>query len=489
MPAELTVATVAPLARLRPSPNNPRKHFAEESLKELAESIRVHGVLQPLLVRLKGDAYEIVAGERRYRAAKLAGLASVPVTVREIDDRTAAELAVLENVQRSDLTPLEEADGYELLHRRHRYTVEEIAAKIGKSPAYVYARLKLNALTKEARAALEANRITAEHAILLARLKPSDQARALGDEASPGPVFRPEQGLDFEPEEKAIERGRLVPVSVRELKTWIDRQVRLDEAPDPMLFPAAAAAVAETEASPASLLPVTFLHQVPPDAKLDGVRTYGPASMRRADGGFDPVGYRASKPCKHAQRAIVVVGQFRGEVIGVCTAKTECRVHWGDEIKRKAAQAKGGADGAKAREAQREEHERHEAQVRAEKEARERWEKALPAIRAALLELVNASSAAPGGILAPIVIKACRTFGHTEPKDVPAANSVEGVIRLCAFLRLWREVGEWNAHKDFPKRAKALGIDLKRILDEAAPLQAPAKTEQPKRRARKAGAT
>ena len=93
----------------KPNPNQPRTHFNETELRELSESIKAHGVLQPLLVRKQGDGFEIIAGERRYQAAKLAGLAEVPVTIKEADDQAVLEMALIENLQRSDLNPIEEA--------------------------------------------------------------------------------------------------------------------------------------------------------------------------------------------------------------------------------------------------------------------------------------------------------------------------------------------------------------------------------------------
>lgn len=140
------------------SKTNPRKHFDAAALKELAESIAKHGVLQAILVRPNGadGKFELVAGERRWRAAKLAQLDRIPVTVRELSDTEALELQVVENLQRTDLHPLEEAEGYESLmkcqHADGRtYTADEIAAKVGKSRSYVYSRLKYTALCKEAR--------------------------------------------------------------------------------------------------------------------------------------------------------------------------------------------------------------------------------------------------------------------------------------------------------------------------------------------------
>lgn len=178
-----------PVDHLDPSPTNPRKRFDDAALAELKESIIAHGVMQPLLVRTKPAAntdelehprYEIVAGERRYRAAKAAGLSTLPVLVRSLTDAQVLEMQVVENLQRQDLHPLEEAEGYEALMQRHNYTAEDIAAKVGKSRAYVYGRLKLCALGADGRKAFYAGMITPSTALLFARISPeAEQKKAL----------------------------------------------------------------------------------------------------------------------------------------------------------------------------------------------------------------------------------------------------------------------------------------------------------------------
>lgn len=155
-----------PVAQLRPSPFNPRKVFDPEALNELAASLRQVGILEPLLVRPVPAAagepdFEIVAGERRYRAAQLAELAEVPCLVRELDDATALEHAVLENLQRQDLQPLEEAEGFAALIERGGYTVTQLAERLGKSVRHVYGRLALRKLAPELVEAIATGRLPA----------------------------------------------------------------------------------------------------------------------------------------------------------------------------------------------------------------------------------------------------------------------------------------------------------------------------------------
>ena len=132
-----------PIEQIRANPNNPRRVFETEALEELAASLRQHGLVQPILVRPSSEGYEIVAGERRWRAAQMAELDEVPVVVREVDDRTALELAIIENVQRADLDPIEEARGYQLLMDEHEYSQADLGQVIGKSRSHVANTLRL----------------------------------------------------------------------------------------------------------------------------------------------------------------------------------------------------------------------------------------------------------------------------------------------------------------------------------------------------------
>jgi ParB family chromosome partitioning protein len=163
-----------PIELLRPSPLQPRRRFAEDELEALAESIRARGVMQPLLVRPVADdhqRYEIVAGERRWRAAQRAGLHELPVVVHALSDRDALEVALLENVQRQDLSPLEEADGYRRLIDDFGHTQAELASALGKSRSHIANLLRLLGLPPAVRSMLEASELSAGHAraLLVAR--------------------------------------------------------------------------------------------------------------------------------------------------------------------------------------------------------------------------------------------------------------------------------------------------------------------------------
>jgi ParB family chromosome partitioning protein len=155
------------LSRIKPCSFQPRKSFSEDSIRELADSLKEQGVLTPLLVRRHGELYEIIAGERRWRAARAAGLTEVPVIVRDADDRKTLELALIENLQREDLNPIEEALGYQQLADQFSLTQEQISARIGKPRSAVANSLRLLNLSDEIRGYVRKGMLSVGHAKLL----------------------------------------------------------------------------------------------------------------------------------------------------------------------------------------------------------------------------------------------------------------------------------------------------------------------------------
>ena len=179
METESSGSLYLPISQVESCSGQPRKHFDEESLQELADSITEHGIIQPLTVRkLASGYYQIIAGERRWRAARLAGLQEVPVIVMEADDRKAAELAMIENLQREDLNPMEEAAGFQSLIENYHMTQEEAAQQVGKSRSAVTNALRLLGLTPAVRKMVEENKLSAGHARALVPLSPSLQESA-----------------------------------------------------------------------------------------------------------------------------------------------------------------------------------------------------------------------------------------------------------------------------------------------------------------------
>lgn len=177
--AEPSDSLYLPIAQVESCAGQPRKYFDDAALAELADSIREHGVIQPLTVRkLASGYYQIIAGERRWRAARLAGLTQVPAIVIEADDRKAMELALIENLQREDLNPIEEAEGYKTLIETYHLTQEDTAATVGKSRSAVANALRLLALEESVRKDLESGSLSAGHARALLPLSPAKQREA-----------------------------------------------------------------------------------------------------------------------------------------------------------------------------------------------------------------------------------------------------------------------------------------------------------------------
>ncbi len=172
-----------PIEAVERNPDQPRKHFAEPALEELAASIREHGVIQPILVRREGGSYRILAGERRWRAAQRAGLKEVPAVVREASDRDAFEVALVENLQREDLNAIEEAEAYEILATDHSLTQEEIAKRVGKERSTVANSLRLLKLPPVVRDAVRDGQLDMGHARALLGLESADAMEKAAERA------------------------------------------------------------------------------------------------------------------------------------------------------------------------------------------------------------------------------------------------------------------------------------------------------------------
>lgn len=164
------------ITKVEPNPNQPRKKFDEDELQELADSIKIHGVISPILVVSRGDHYEIVAGERRWRAAKKAGLKEIPVIIREYTDKEIAEISLIENIQRTDLNPIEEAMAYKSLIEDYNLKQDELAERVSKSRTAITNSMRLLKLSKEVRDMIVDDRISAGHARALLSIEdPKEQ--------------------------------------------------------------------------------------------------------------------------------------------------------------------------------------------------------------------------------------------------------------------------------------------------------------------------
>jgi ParB/RepB/Spo0J family partition protein len=176
-----------PVENIVPNPDQPRMAFDEDSLAELSASIQEHGVLQPILVRpLGNNQYQLIAGERRWRASRSAGRTTIPALVEEIDDDTALEIAIIENLQREDLSPLDEASMYDRMIREHGYSVRKLAQKLGKDKGYLENRLRLADAPEEVRQLVSLRKDTLSHAYELLKVEDPKKRRRLAEQVARG---------------------------------------------------------------------------------------------------------------------------------------------------------------------------------------------------------------------------------------------------------------------------------------------------------------
>ncbi|RWR08948.1 ParB/RepB/Spo0J family partition protein [Siminovitchia fortis] len=187
------------LTEIKPNPYQPRKNFSAEAIAELKESIKEHGILQPIIVRKNGKSYEIVAGERRFRAAKAAHLKRIPAVIREFNDSQMMELAVLENLQREDLTPMEEAAAYQTLMDRLGVTQEDLAKRLGKSRPYIANHIRLLTLPPKIQNLITEGKLSMGHGRTLLGLKQKNKMVSVAEQTI-------KEGLNVRQLEKLIQR-------------------------------------------------------------------------------------------------------------------------------------------------------------------------------------------------------------------------------------------------------------------------------------------
>ncbi len=220
-----------PVDRIDPNPDQPRTRFEQSALDELAASVKEHGVLQPVLVRPIGDTsrYQLVAGERRWRAATAAGLATIPALIEELDDDTALEIAIIENLQREDLSPLEEAVMYDRMVKEHGYSIRRLAQKLGKDKGYLENRLRLADAPAEIQELVSVRKDTISHAYELLKVEDPKKRRRLAEQ---------------------VARGELTLVKLRERVEGRRRPRRVDAVAAPEVEPSEEGPVAAVPVEP-----------------------------------------------------------------------------------------------------------------------------------------------------------------------------------------------------------------------------------------------
>jgi len=487
-----------PINQVFPSKTNPRTHFDDHYLNELAASIREKGLVQPILVRESpGKAeggrfveFEIIAGECRYRASKLANQTHIAAVIRQYTDHQVLELQRIENIHRRDLTALEQAAGYQALVKADpkKHTPASIAQRIGMSEAWVWDRLKLNDLIPEAKALLEQGKIAAGHGILISRQKPVDQARLINP--SQRLLFTHLQhGLTFDGGvDAAVKPGKyddMKAVSVRELEAAIAYHIRFDVVQAakaaPLLFGQTSTRVEAAELQPGrgkKVVAITFAHGPSDDAKDASERTYGAQSWRRADGTkkTTPVNswgsqMKDSPACEYSVLGLVVAGlEHYGETFRVCVNRDKCQVHFGQEITARAKSAKARASGSASKASKFGAQQQAKAGIeRQKREAAEaRWKVFRPALTKAVHAAANKIPATLPKALYAEVLKAACLPKETKPAGLAQAL-LQDAIRDLFNDHVW--------HGDEPKLrvwANLLKVDVQ-ACEPKKPAAAPAK--------------
>ena len=337
---------IVPIAKVFESPLNPRKHFNQKKMEELVESVRAKGIMMPLLVRPVDGRFEIAAGHRRYRAAIELKLLEVPLIIREMIDSDFLEVLTIENLQHEDVLPLDEAQGFRTLMEKTNYDVAAISLKVGKSESWIYQRMKLLELIPEAQKLLTEDKITAGHAILIARLQPNEQKECL----------------------KEIEEEGCGPgLSVRDLADFIERQIHLDlnsasfskKDPDlvpeagpcttcpkrtgfaPMLFPEIKKKDTCTDPGcfnrKIEAYTAHWLEKQSQDSDIPPLKLSSDGDYRRKKAPENPeeaipanfykeITDKKKGSCENAREGIITEGRNKGKVLTVCT-DPKCKIH------------------------------------------------------------------------------------------------------------------------------------------------------------------
>lgn len=346
---------VMSISLLRESPTNPRRHFNADALEELASNVKRQGVLLPLLVRPNDLGFEIIAGARRFRAAGLAGLAEVPVRICQMSDAEVLEVQVIENLQREDIHPVEEAEGFQALIDKYGYTSSTLAERCSRSESYIQKRLALARLVEEVKQAFLEGKIELGHALLLCRLSAKDQR------AEFGLIFREETRWDGKSNKFVV--FATTAMSVSQLRLHIEQNVFLDlsgapwKKDDKSLVKKAGSCNSCVKRTGSNL--VLFDDAKKGDHCLDRacwalkMQAHLAATQKRFEAEGKPLVKIATswsddlakdvvpshelkmiastgklKPCKHKEDALVVHGSQLGMVVPICRDK-RCTAHWG----------------------------------------------------------------------------------------------------------------------------------------------------------------
>jgi ParB/RepB/Spo0J family partition protein len=454
---------------------NPRQRFDPARITELAESIRAAGgILEPLIVRPVDDRFEIVAGERRYRAALEAGLVQLPCLVRELSDAQATELALIENTNRVDVHPVDEARAYQKLQKLDRkfYTVANIAARVGLSESHIYRRLKLFELEPELLRALDEDRLSIAHAEKLMRL-PLPLQKEAADLKGRGVVWSRSPLLDWN-EKWTPSRDDLKPPA--DLEDFIRNRSRFDPtSTDTKHFqPALAQAIEQSAPEPGSTIDeesgeaedlreaaIVELSEDPMARVKLRAKPNSPIPLT-------PSKWREVKTpgqrCEFTRRCVITHGGAP-RFLEACTAKTKCQKHFPASKAKRTGSASGAARRQTWQEQQAEQHARWERENKKRQEEAAAWEKLLPAVVPAFVEHLKGQKLKFGASLVSYVL--------SNPYDLHRANRVKkefdvDLTDATATLVLALATVDVGSRKEFEKTTKAFKFNLGKLEQQLA---------------------
>lgn len=431
------------------------KNYVERNdIGDLADSIASRGLLQPILVRpTKKDPekFEVVCGTRRFQACAKLEHSHIAAVVRDMTDDEAAIAQIVENDQRIDAHPMDEAEAYAKLQKS--FKIEDIAATIGRKPQYVRDRIRLNDLIPKAKEGFRLGQFELGHAIVLARLNAKNQNRAYENW-----LFTDEQ-LVLLPDEKR--KGGRKARSVGELQGSIDKHVNFDAgaAVVPELFPTTAENLKAAEADSSKVIRITYSAMVDDDAK-GGERVYTERSWIRADGN------QKSKVCEKSVLGLVTIGPGRGESFLVCVSKS-CAIHRPAAVKAAAAKAKHGPASKKAVKTQ-SKWEKEEAKRALDQKLddlnRVEFKKAAPAIIAKVIDQLEKTDIKPKSPLADLIVSNVLKYGERASTHMDRGKDAKSFLRFLALQCIESSIKNHWGHREFAKLAKQLGLKVDAVM-------------------------
>lgn len=471
---------IIPFAKLVESPWNPRKRFDPLAQATLTASMEAHGQLVPGVVRPQGAKFELAAGHRRSRSAKAAKLEGFLAIVRELSDAEFCEILAIENDEREDVHPLEQANGFKLLMEKSGYDVAKIATRIQRGHDFVYDRLRLLQLNPDLKELFLDGRFGLSQAIVLAKLSPDEQSKA---SVKPKRYDGNDSGLWHSSGPTLDEKTfPLVANTAAELEYWISRHLRFDETKVQLeeQFPETAELLHIAEETGVRVVAITFGEHLPPSIERTDEKILTKNFWKRADG------LEGSKVCEYAVVGVVKAQDGRGQAFGICTSRDACTVHWASRIaerKRREKSAKPSSSSASAGSAAKQAQAEARAEAAQKKRAaaakieQERVAKVIPLLLAAI-DQVKEKPTKEQVLGARKLIATHHHLRDTvdlSDAQMLVAIALQGISRTRGDLA-WKFENDWQ-RKELIANCAAVGISVPALL-KSVKVDKPSKEEE-----------